>query len=272
MQSFPRFLVIVCLSLVLFWGRGVEVLAGSPYKAINVERGCSIKGMVRLIGNAKILPVMEMTKDLNVCGKTKPTPRLVLGKQGGVQNTIICLEGIEKGKPFAKNSTITLDQRKCEYSPHVIIVPFGSAMAIVNDDPILHNVHAYDAQISGKTLFNIAQPVKGQRTVIKETQFKKPGLYVVTCDAGHPWMSGYIMVAEHPYYAVTDVNGNYTLDNVPPGSYTIKMWHEGVSVVNTVMESGKPKSYKYEEPYEVLKEVTVSEGNSVNVDFDLTLR
>jgi hypothetical protein len=145
-------------------------------------------------------------------------------------------------------------------------------MEIVNNDPVLHNVHTYSTREKHRTIFNIAQPIKGQRTPIRPTLFKTRGIVMATCDAGHPWMSAYIVLADHPYYAVTDANGKYTLDNVPPGTYRLKMWHEGVAATRVEMENGKPKLYEYEEPYELVQEVTVTEGGKVEVNFDLALR
>jgi hypothetical protein len=190
-----------------------------------------------------------------------------------VQDAIVWLEGITEGKKKSGGSKqLVLDQFKCRYIPHVLVLPLGASLDIVNSDPILHNVHTYDAEEKGKTLFNIAQPIKGQRTTLGHTLFKKPGLFLATCDAGHPWMSAYIMVAEHPYYALTDAQGRFVLENVPPGRYKIKMWHEGVAIAKTEMENGKPKAYRYEEPYEEEQEVTVSPLGTVSVTFSFELR
>jgi hypothetical protein len=151
-------------------------------------------------------------------------------------------------------------------------VPFGETLTIMNSDPILHNVHTYDESAGSKSVFNIAQPIRGQKTPIKSTLFKKPGLYSVTCDAGHPWMSAYIMVMDHPYYALTDANGNFIINNVPPGRYKLRLWHEGVFVAKTELENGKPKLYQYEEPYQTAQEVVVPERGTVRSDFKLVLR
>ena len=257
----------------LFGGRGGESFAQSSYKEVVVQSGGTIRGSVRLACDLPKKMQLAVTKDPNYCGVNKSSPRLRVGKAKGVQDAIVWLEGIPEGKKRNDgDKQLVLDQRKCEYNPHVVLLPLGSALTIVNSDPILHNVHAYDEANDGKTLFNIAQPIKGQRTTVKQTQFKKPGLYVATCDAGHPWMNAYVMVSDHPYYAVTGVNGDFVLDNVPPGTYKLKMWHEGVAVVKTEMENGKPKAYRYESAYDEEREVTVTANGKIDVEFPLTLR
>jgi len=271
MKVYPLSTMMICLAL--FGGRGDGLRAQAKYKEVAVTNGGTIRGDVRLAGKMPRILQLAVTKDANYCGGKKSSPRLRVGKSRGVQNAIVWLEDVPEGKSTTSdNKQLRLDQFKCEYNPHVLLLPYGSSLDIVNSDPILHNVHTYDESDAGKTLFNIAQPIKGQRTTIKQTQFKRPGLYSATCDAGHPWMNAYIMVTEHPYYALTDVNGNFILENVPPGTYELKMWHEGVVVVKTEMENGKPKAYKFEEPYELVQEVTVKERGQVKANFDLVLR
>jgi len=268
-----RSLVFVAICLALFGGRGRELRAQTNYKEVAVTNGGTIQGSVRLSCEIPRELRLVVSKDANYCGVNKALPRLCVGKAKGVQNAILWLEGVSEGKRRTSgNKQLSLNQFKCEYNPHVLLLPYGSSLDIMNSDPILHNIHTYDESDAGRKLFNIAQPIKGQRTTVKQTQFKKPGLYSATCDAGHPWMNAYIMVTEHPYYALTDVNGNFILENVPPGTYKLKMWHEGVAVVKTEMENGKPKAYRYEPPYEEVKEITVFANGKVDVEFPLALR
>jgi hypothetical protein len=251
---------------------GLHLIAQSTYKEIDVKDGGTVTGTVRLVGDLPHAVQMDMTKDEKICGKRKPSPRLVVGKDNGVQNAVLCIEGITAGKQRGQAAPPVLGQRKCQYEPHVMLVPLGSPLEILNDDPILHNIHAYAGKDNGRTIFNIAQPVRGQRSTIAAKYLSDRGRVVATCDAGHPWMSAYIILTEHPYYAVTDAKGKYVLRDVPPGSYTLTMWHEGVAVANAIMENGKPKKYNFEEPYESRKEITVAPGGVITVDFDFVLR
>lgn len=272
-MSFIGIVIVTALCLLPFGGGGNGLIAQPSYKSITVKNGGTIRGTVLLSGETKKIPEMEIPKDAEICGVRTPSPRLVVGPAKGVQYAVISLEGITEGKTHSRSKTrIVIDQRKCQYEPHVTILPIGEEPEIVNSDRILHNVHAYDLNGSQTTLFNIAQPIKGQRTPIKASMFKKPGLVLLTCDAGHPWMSAYIVVAEHPYYAVTDRTGSFVLDNIPPGSYTLRMWHEGVAVTKTDLERGKPVRYYFEAPYEERTGVIVEPGKTIEVNFDLTLR
>jgi plastocyanin len=247
--------------------------AQSSYREISVTNGGKIVGTVKLNGERPAGSSMIVTKDDRICGVNKSLVRLKVGKTLGVANAIVSLEGIAAGKKNSgSGSRLELDQTRCEYVPHVVLVPFGETLTIMNSDPVLHNIHTHDQSAGSKSVFNIAQPIRGQKTPIKSTLFKKPGLYSATCDAGHPWMSAFIMVTDHPYFELTDANGNFTLENVPPGRYRLRMWHEGVSVAKTEFERGKPKLYVYEEPYEIMQDVVVPEGGTVRSDFSLVLR
>jgi len=268
-MSFRNILLIPGLIALVGWG---QAQAQKSYREIAIKGGGTITGVVRLAGDAKLPPPAPTHKDKDWCGVTKPIARLLVNKKRGVKNAIVSIEGVKEGKAFPKGQSYTLDQKGCEYVPHVMVIPFGATLDIINSDPVLHNVHTYEEFETRRTVFNIAQPIKGQRTPIKHTFFKKPGLFLATCDAGHPWMSAYILAADHPYYTVTDEDGNYTIKDIPPGTYRIKMWHEGVKVVRTEMENGIPKSYRFEPAYEVVQDVTIEAGKTRPLDFEFALR
>ena len=161
-----------------------------------------------------------------------------------------------------------MDQKNCQYAPHALIVPAGSKIEITNSDPILHNVHGQQITDQGQqTLFNVAQPVRGQRTTVDTSL--TPGIVFLTCEAGHPWMSGYVFVANHPYVTLSGDDGQFVIEGVPPGTYRIKMWHEGVALKRNIKSLQR---YEYEEPYEVTEDVTVRANSEAVVNFDLSLR
>jgi plastocyanin len=264
------FLAFIALWMIKAQSNQFYLFGQTEYTTKVVTDGGNIKGTVYFRGTLQNFDRLIVSQDDKICGTSRPSPRLATGINQGVSDAIIYIEGISSGKPFPTERIYLLDQRNCEYQPHVMIVPAGKNIEIVNSDAILHNVHSYETGSDPKTVFNIAQPVKGVKTSTRP--LVKPGLLFATCDAGHPWMSAYIMVAPHPYYTITDKNGKFRLDNILPGMYTLHVWHEGITIVKKETEHGKVKRYEFEQPYEENKSVDVPPKSTVMADFTLTLR
>jgi hypothetical protein len=192
--------------------------AASPYEAITVTDGGTIKGKVVYNGEVptkKIVP----TKDKATCGDVRDEPQVEVGADKGVKNAVVFLKGIEKGKALAKpDKKAEIANEKCTFVPHVQALPVGS-IVVANLDPVMHNTHAFHGK---QTVFNVALPVKGQRI---EKPLTKPGIVRVECDT-HGWMLGWVYAADNPYYAVTDEKGAFSIGDVPPGSYTLVAWQE----------------------------------------------
>jgi hypothetical protein len=195
-----RSYTIYCVSFILFALSASTGLAQTAYRKIDVKHGGTITETVKFVGPIPTDPPFVVTKNVEQCGRTKPFDRLILDKGKGVKNAVVYLEDVAAGKPF---STTTMD--------------------IMSSDNILHNVHAYDEDNGLRTVCNIAQPIKGQCIPIKQTQLKGVDILLTTCDAGHPWMSGYLVMCSNPYYVLTDSHGRFVLTDVPPGTYKIKM-------------------------------------------------
>jgi hypothetical protein len=228
-----------------------------------------IRGVVRLSGTLPP-PSFESPKEHDdICGHQVPLQRITLGKGSGVQDSFVYVDGIQDARSFPKPSSVLVDQRHCDYTPHVMIVPVGTKLEITNSDPILHNVHGLQMEDAGmQTLFNIAQPVRGQRTTV-EPALTKPGIVYLACEAGHAWMNAYVFVAAHPYVTVTGQAGDFLLSNVPPGNYRLRMWHEGVIRKRNIESLQR---YEYEEPYQMTQDVVVQAGADAVVNFEFSLR
>jgi len=206
----------------------LTVLAATPgraYETVQIADGGTIQGKVLFTasppGKKKIIP----TKDREVCGEApRDVDQILLGPDKSVQEAVVYLKKVEKGKAWDKASkTPEINNVKCDFQPHVQVIPAGD-IEIVNSDPVLHNTHGF---LDKLTVFNVALPNKDQR--IKKP-LKKPGLVRVECDA-HGWMLGWIHVAENPYYAVTGKDGTFMIKDVPPGSYTLVGWQEFTGAV-----------------------------------------
>ena len=205
---------------VLAAGLSLTTVAGA-YETGDVSNGGTISGEVKFSGDPPAPQKVAVTKDGEVCGKEKTSPDLVVGANKGIQNVVVRLADIKKGKaltPPASNPVF--DQKNCEYNPHVLAFPAGSTIDILNSDGILHNVHTTS---TANPSFNQAQP-KFKKTI--QTKIEKPEMPIkVQCDA-HGWMHAWWVSEDHPYYAVTDASGAFKLADVPPGDYQLEAWHE----------------------------------------------
>lgn len=187
--------------------------------------GANVTGKVNFGGAAPKPTSIKMNAD-PVCakesaGKTVLKEDVVVNANKTLANVFVYVkEGVKGNVPPAPQEAVTFDQKGCVYHPHVIGVRVGQPLKILNSDPTLHNVNAL-AKANAK--FNAGMPTKGQ---VIEKKFTKPETMVkVKCDV-HGWMSAYIGVVDHPYFAVTDNTGAFTLKDLPAGEYTVEAWHE----------------------------------------------
>jgi plastocyanin len=190
----------------------------SAYDGGAVSDGGSIAVAVKFKGTAPAPKKLDVSKDKEVCAKTPKLDPSLMVSGGNVANAVVYISDIKKGKKMAPTK-VTLDQKGCEYHPHVLAFPVGSTVEILNPDGILHNVHSYS---KANPAFNMAQPKFKKTLTVK---IDKPEAINVKCDV-HGWMSGWLFAAENPYFGVTDNNGTVKLTDVPPGTYTVEIWHE----------------------------------------------
>jgi plastocyanin len=185
----------------------------------------SITGTVTFDGKVPTLKPLTMDAD-PACAKmhSEPVPSemLVLGSGNTMGNILVWVsKGLPSGKTWpAPGKPVVLDQKGCQYVPHVMGIMVGQAYRILNSDGILHNVHALPKINKG---FNRAMP-----PTVKEASatFDKPEqVFQIKCDV-HPWMSAYVGVFTHPFFSVTGKDGKYTISGLDPGTYEITLWHE----------------------------------------------
>lgn len=192
----------------------------SAYEAVTVTDGGSIGGRVTYRGEPPMPATITVTKDPEVCGREKTAANLIVGADKGIKNAVVRLLDVQRGKPFSRKRSVTVDQKNCEYSPRIVLFQAGTRVAIENNDGILHNTNVVAERNAS---FTVAQP-KFRRVV--ERRIDDPEMPIrVRCDV-HSWMASWWIAQEHPYYAVTKPDGSFTLTDVPPGDYTLEVWHE----------------------------------------------
>jgi plastocyanin len=237
-------LVIFVFGFTMLDGKNENPSAAKPaapataptYTTITVVAGGTVTGTVTYAGTAAAPKKLEVTKDVAVCGKEGHVDEsLVVGANKGIKDVVVSIKGVSQGKSMdALGASFVLDQKVCAYKPHVLVAPIKKPVKILNSDGILHNIHTYGKKNPPK---NIAQPKFKKE--LTET-FAQPEAIPVKCDV-HGWMSAWIIAVDHPYYAVTDATGKFTIADVPAGTYTVEFWQEKLGIQTkqvTVAASG----------------------------------
>lgn len=236
-----RSIVLICIAVAL--AGMLSITPALAYQAETVSHGGTITGLVKYNGPPPKRARIEVTKDRSVCGAVPHYDQsLIVSADGGIANAVVSIPNIRKGAPLTPLKGVKFDQEGCEYVPHVIAFPAGSTVDIINSDGILHSIRT-DSKLNPP--LSLAQP--GFKKVIPVT-VKKPEIIHVTCDV-HNWMHGWWFVAGNPYYALTGAQGRYTIKDVPPGTYTLKVWQEKLGITT--------------------RKVTVEPDKSVTVDFTM---
>jgi len=196
----------------------LPVTGMAAYEGGDVKDGGTISGTVKFKGTAPAPKKVDVSKDKEVCDKTPKVDESLIVSNGNLVNAVITITDISKGKKM-EVAKVTLDQKGCDYHPHVLAFPAGSTVTIVNPDGILHNIHSY-SKVNAP--FNMAQP-KFKKTM--DVKIDKPETIEVRCDV-HGWMEGWLVATPNPYFAVTDNSGSFKLTDVPPGTYTVEVWQQ----------------------------------------------
>jgi hypothetical protein len=217
------------------------------YEEISVIDGGAITGKVTLEGKPAAKGFNLVTfPDPVYCGRisTGTGWRLlddfVVGQDGGFQNVVVMLASVPRGKLWSF-SPPTIEARDCRFLPFVSIVRDHHDVIVMNMDPVMHDIQAYETSSLGpRVLFNAPLPmnVHHRRAVDSDSHEHLPGrpmretihltkgrrIFVTQCGF-HAYMESWGMAVENPYYAVTASDGTFLLRDVPPGEYTLVAWH-----------------------------------------------
>lgn len=186
--------------------------------------GTTITGVVRLEGEVPTMPALDISprdECVDRCRELGVAPRaeyLVLGPDNTVKDAVVHLKKGVKGRYKPHKEAAVIDQIACVYTPHVFTIMVQQDLLIKNSDPFTHNV-----KISAID-FNISLTAKDTER-LKAKLLKRRGVFRIECDV-HPWMTSYAVATPHPFSDVTQEDGMFTIADVPPGEYTIGVWHE----------------------------------------------
>ena len=206
------------------WIGALVLSAALVLPASGLAQTGKITGKATLEGTPPAPTKLKMDAD-PVCAQKNPnatSEEVVVGAGGGLQNVFVRVAGgLPAGQTYPPpKEPAVMDQNGCHYVPHVLGVQVGQPLKILNNDGTLHNVHGMPKK---NPQFNFAMPKFVKQ---KDTNFATPEVMVsVKCDV-HPWMSGYVGVVDNPFFAVSGADGSYTIQNLPPGEYTLEAWQE----------------------------------------------
>ena len=207
--------------------RALTLAVGVAVTSLGVAapvRAANIRGVVTMTGapTPKKLPV---TIDQYICGKEKTGEEFVVGPQGAVKNAVVWLQTPPAGAAWPSAPVKTdMDQKAC------VIVPAGGTVEFLNSDRLLHNLHSVSRE---NPTFNRTQP-RGRAIPVG---FSKPEIVQVNCDL-HSWMRAWVVVADHPFYALSSDAGEFVLPNVPPGKYVLQIWQETLGITSREVTVG----------------------------------
>jgi plastocyanin len=211
----------------------------------NAFAGGAISGTVKFDGKAPNFKAINMDADpiCSAAHKDAVFPQtLVLGDGNTMGNVFVYVKsGLNKTDFTPPAEAVVIDQKGCNYSPHVIGAMVGQKVKILNPDGTLHNVHAM-SKVNPE--FNMAMPKF--RTEVEKVFDKPEFMFPIKCDV-HPWMNAWVAVMPHPYFSVTKADGKFEIKDLPAGTYEIEAWHEKLG----------PKTAK----------VTVTDGGTATTDF-----
>ena len=260
--------LITCLCLVIsassVWGYDVKEIAA----------GGTVQGTVTLSGrvpdpkayNLVIFPDPEYCGRISNGNGWRLLRDFLVNEQGQVLNVVVLLEGVMEGKPFAL-SVPRVEARDCRFSPFTTVVRSGHGIEVVNMDPVMHDIQAYETStaMGTRVLFNSPLPFnrRHRRGDLHATHDHRPGeslvrqfqlskkrrTFVMQCGF-HAYMESWAIAVDNPYYVLTDENGRFSIEDVPPGTYDLRAWHPGIKQV-------------------VKQQVTIEPGANLTIDFQL---
>ena len=217
------------------------------YKISSVDQGGTLAGRVNLSGLVPKARAFHLIHAPNIefCSRMSDGKGhrilhdFTVSKKGGLQDTIIAIQGIKKGKPFPRKMQ-TLQLKRCHANKYVIGIKNGEDILLENTDPIKHEIATYEIygshrnQTSNKSVLSSNSQIR--------SAFIKPGApeFILKCNL-HPFLQTRGYIVDNPYYVTSNAEGNFNIENIPPGTYEVTAWHPFVPIQRgtVTIEAGK---------------------------------
>jgi len=221
------------------------VLGGpSPEAGQGTGRG-TIKGRIRITGKIPGNPIIRMRAD-PMCSKMYGSTRAVqemfaANAEGHLGNVFVVVEGAFTEAPAPPAAPVLIDQKMCLYVPRVVGVRVGQVLEVKNSDDLIHNIHTSSSRGND---FNISQPKAG---MVNQFKLKEERMMRIRCDI-HGWMTAWVGVVRHPYFAVSARDGTFEIRDVPAGARSVEIWHEqlGTKKKSAAVKAGGTTTVDFE--------------------------
>ncbi|OGW68793.1 MAG: hypothetical protein A3A88_08665 [Nitrospirae bacterium RIFCSPLOWO2_01_FULL_62_17] len=224
------------------------------YEEIAVSDGGIVSGKVTIAGSKPTTKGFNLITfpDPVYCGRISTgtgwriLDEFSISPDGGLKDVVVFLADAQRGKPFAF-APPTIEARDCKFLPFVTVVKDRSDVVVMNMDPVMHDIQAYEtSRLGPRVLFNTPLPMNphhrrnfsadshehlaGEPMTQQIHMTKGRRIFVMQCGF-HAYMESWGMAIDNPYYAVTGKDGTFSIPDVPPGEYTLVAWHPQVQTM-----------------------------------------